>query len=169
MIEMVYRSSVIAFASIVQPALAGGWLDAVPFSCPNRTSNSCSSAQKSGYGWEDLGTGAITFYDTNIFSGFSASDCFNNRTALKKRDIRDQCIIATLDHSPWMSSSGEETFTVERMQISSSDHTEIELYYGMVDGSACAELYTCSPSGCTLYNSQCGGESFPKLYCDSSH
>jgi hypothetical protein len=58
-----------------------------------------------------------------------------------------------------MSSSDGEAFTVMQMQVSSSDHVEIELSYGMADGSACTELHTYSPSGSILHNSQCGGQS----------
>lgn len=137
-----------------QHVTAGGWNDATPFSCPGNTNNHCSSSQQGGYNWSGLSNGKFTSFGSNQFSGFSCASSFGKRDLLTKRGFQSKCITANLDDNPSMSGG---SFSINQIQISSSQDADIECHYGMPDGSTCTETHSCSSGGSIFQNTQCGG------------
>ena len=147
------NATIVAAGLATKQAMATGWTDASAFSCPDNTNNPCSSQQQTGYDWSDLSLGAFSSYGSNDFSGFTCSDTFGKR-GLNQSVSASKFIAGNLDDAPSMSGSA---FSIDQIQISSSVNADVDLYYGMPDGSTCKESHSCSSKASLIKNTQCGG------------
>ena len=141
-------------ALAIRHSLAGGWAGAAIFPCPNNTNTQCSPAQQVGYDWSNLPTDDFSSYGNNSFSGFSYS---GKQDLLNMYSFTNKPITANLDDSPSMSCGTESSFSINRIEMSSSHDAEVECHYDMSDGSTCKETHTCLRSGSIFPNNQCGG------------
>ncbi|GME23449.1 Extracellular serine-threonine rich protein [Neofusicoccum parvum] len=136
------------------------------FSTPSNTNNECTDSQKSGWDWSGIAIGASI---GSSYSGFEASGltCTNNfgkRDPLTKRTFGSKCASGTItkntSSNPKIECSGSQKdkgFSVGEFQVSTSVDTDVEFHYGMPDGSTCKHTASCSSSGTTVKNEQCGG------------
>ena len=147
------NATIVAAGLATKQAIATGWTDASAFSCPDNTNNHCSSQQQTGYDWSDLSLGAFSSYGSNDFSGFSCSDTFGKR-GLNQTVSQGRFITGNLDDGPSMSGTA---FSIDQIRISSSIDADVDLYYGMPDGSTCKESHSCSSKASLIKNTQCGG------------
>ena len=51
----------------------------------------------------------------------------------------------------------DDRFSIDEMEISTSNDADVECEYSMPDGSTCRETHSCSSGGSVVKNSQCGG------------
>lgn len=64
------------------------------YTSPSNANTSCTSAQKSGFNWSGLNTGAFSTYEGFSFSGFEVADGFGAGIGgLGKRDV-SYCLLA---------------------------------------------------------------------------
>lgn len=157
---MQYTKTALLIAGLAaQQAIATGWTDASAYSCPGNTNNSCSSSQEGGYDWSGLQSGSFNSYGTNSFSGFSCSNgnSWHKRDLSRRGAFQSKCITGGLDDQPSISCDHGDNMSINQMQVSSSQDTDVECHYGMPDGSTCKEVHSCSSGGSVFQNTQCGG------------
>ncbi|RFU25973.1 hypothetical protein B7463_g10357, partial [Scytalidium lignicola] len=157
----------VALASGIHLAAATGWSNAAPFSCPGNTDNHCNPQQKSGWDFSSLPSGPFGSYSDFDFKGWSCKDSFGGglkRDLISGRHFQDKCIagVASPDKEscPSISCGGGgqvDAFSVTDIQVSVEFDCQLEFHYGMGDGSICKQTSSCSKSGSTVQNKQCGG------------
>lgn len=49
----------------------------------------------------------------------------------------------------------DDKFTIDELEVSTSEDADVECNYGMPDGSVCKQTYSCSSGGNVIKNSQC--------------
>ena len=155
---MHYTSAAIIVAGIAaQGAIATGWTDASSYSCPGNTDNQCSDSQQSGYDWSGLEEGDFSSYGSNSFSGFSCGSSYGKRDLLTKREFGSKMVYGGLDDSPSMSCDGSDSMSIDELEVSTTEDTDVDCEYSMPDGSTCVESHSCSSGGSVIKNTQCGG------------
>ncbi|THC89064.1 hypothetical protein EYZ11_011491 [Aspergillus tanneri] len=120
------------------------------FPSPNNCDNQCSDAQQFGFDWSDLMDGEFSSYGGLDFSGFSRGNLFDG-----------DCIAGKLGRGSnsglRISSGGSGTFSIGSFRLSTSMDANVNIIYGMPDGSSCRQVASCSPYGTDVSNEQCGG------------
>lgn len=136
------------------------------FSTPSNTDNECTESQAKGWTWDGIAVGAKigASYSGFKVSGLTCSNKFGKRDALAKRTFGSKCALGSItkniSQSPKIECTGEKKnkgFSVGEFQVSTNKNTDIEFHYGMPDGSTCKHTASCSSSGTTVKNEQCGG------------
>lgn len=158
---MQYRNAAIVAAGLMaQQGAATGWLDFSAYSSPDNTDVKCTEKQQGGFNWEGLNTGSFDSYGGNKFSGWECKeDGYGKRDVLTKRTFGSKHIQGKLHSNPsWSCDQDDESMSIDEMEVSSSEDTDIDCEYSMPDGSVCKETHSCSSGGSIIKNSQCGGE-----------
>ncbi|OAL32846.1 hypothetical protein AYO22_00172 [Fonsecaea multimorphosa] len=158
-------AGLVAIVWLIQQAVATSWGDSPTFSSVSNTNNSCTTDQQSGFDWSGLPTGSFNNYGGFGFSGFSCQDSFQPNAKKRSLRIRDdfqsKCIqgkVSTSSNSgPTFSCSQDDQFSITHMQVSVSFDTDLDFIFSMPDGSTCKHTASCSASGTTVENTQCGG------------
>ncbi|MCJ1462203.1 hypothetical protein MMC07_000803 [Pseudocyphellaria aurata] len=156
-------SGLLALSVAAQQVAAHGWTNATSFSCPSNTDNHCTADQLRGFDWSGSAVGKdFSKYGAFDFSGFTCVNSFpTKRDALTPRTFQDKCIkgSVTKDTStaPKISCGSGKPFSITDLQLSSSKDTDVEFVYGYENGDICKHIATCSKSGSTIKNLQCGG------------
>ncbi|KAF2834902.1 hypothetical protein M501DRAFT_919057, partial [Patellaria atrata CBS 101060] len=131
------------------------------FNRPGRGNHVCSPEQNHGYDWGNLPTGPFNHYGGSDFSGFSCGNRFGRRDDLSKRTFQPRCITGKItqnDNGPRISCGSKPDFSIDEFELSVDlDNVEVELHYGMADGSVCRQTTNCQRGGTVVKNRQCGG------------
>lgn len=153
-------------ALFLQQAVAGSWDTAQAFSNPSNTNNTCTDVQQSGFDWSTLPTGSFSSFGGFDFSGFQCSSSFTNTTASRRKlvlrdDFQSKCIQGSVSKdsssTPKIACGSGQDFSITTMQVSVSFDTDLDFVFDMPDGSTCKHTASCSASGTTVTNDQCGG------------
>lgn len=135
----------------------GGWGGDSHYSTPDNTDNKCSSDQTKGYNWDGLASGSFDSYGSNKFSKWSCTNSFGKRDLLTKRTFQSKCISSNLDDEPTIACDGEDSMSIDKYEVSSSEDADIECHYEMPDQTVCKEYHSCKSGGTVIQNTQCGG------------
>jgi hypothetical protein len=164
-VKMKNTLSVLALAAGISQASAT-WTNAPSFSCPDNTNNQCTEQQSKGFDWSDLNTGSFSSYGGFSWSGFSCQSGFGKRDGLLGRGYNGKCVTGSSSNSGGKSSSpsfscdsgkGTDKTSVSSFHIIPEFDCDLEFHYDMPDGSSCKHRASCSSSGTTVPNTQCGG------------
>ncbi|KAF2665203.1 hypothetical protein BT63DRAFT_459825 [Microthyrium microscopicum] len=143
---------------------AGGflnWLDSGSFSCPANTDNKCSDQEKSGWSFDSLATGSFSSYSSFSFSGFTCNDKQGKRDLSKRTgsQFSGKCISGSAGSSkgPSFSCGSSDAFSPSTFHVTTDRDVDIEFQFTMEDGSDCSFVHSCSSSGTSVPNTQCGG------------
>ncbi|KAH7358222.1 adhesin protein Mad1 [Plectosphaerella cucumerina] len=139
--------AILALASVGEATF--NFRGAKPFTCPDNVDNSCVEKQKNGFDFKDLFPGKFNKYNDFDFKGWSCEDKFN------KRIIKGECG-STKEESPSFGHY-ENPFSVDHIDVTPEEDTDLEFHYDMPDGSSCKTRSSCSSQGTTVKNNQCGG------------
>ena len=151
----------LASALLTQQAAATSWNDAAVFPNPANTDNQCTQNQQSGFDWSTLPTGSFNSFGGFQFSGFTCSNSFTNTSVSKRDDFQAKCIQGSVgkasSSSPSIACGSGQAFSITEMQVSVSFDTDIDFVFDMGGGTTCKQTTSCSASGSTITNDQCGG------------
>lgn len=157
----------VSYSTFLVGALAANQVSATwdlfakSYSSPKNYNNKCEGKQSSGFDWDSLTTGSsFSSYGGFSFSGFTCSSKFGKRDDVTKRSFQSKCITGTISKdqgsSPSLSCS-DRGFSVNEFQITVDEEIDVEFHYTMEDSSICKQTASCSKSGTTVKNTQCGG------------
>ncbi|KAL8902702.1 MAG: hypothetical protein Q9207_004454 [Kuettlingeria erythrocarpa] len=167
----VSASVLLALGLAVQQAAATGWTDAETFTNPYNTNNECTDKQTQGLPFDDHPTGDLGFYgdlnwaNTKCTNGLSkrtfGHDGEESHSGGSKDFAGGKCASGTaskdVNSSPSFSCGPKQKgMSIDTIHISSSEDTEVELYYTYENGDICKQPASCSKSGSVIKNSQCG-------------
>src|SRR5271163_3624327 len=148
-------------ALLTRQAAGDSWGDAKSFSNPSNTNNDCSQSQQSGLDWSTLPTGSFSSFGGLDFSGFSCSNSFSKRSLFARDGFQSKCIQGQVSKdassAPKIACGSDQAFSITSMQVSVSFDTDLDFVFDMPDGSTCKHTASCSASGTTVTNDQCGG------------
>lgn len=158
---MHFTPAAVVAGLLLRPVIAtfeyGGWGGDSSYSTPDNTNNKCSTDQAKGYDWADLSPGSFDSYGSNKFSKWSCTNSFGKRDLLTKRTFQSKCISSNLDDEPSIGCNGDDSMSIDKYEVSSSQDTDIECHYQMPDNTVCTEYHSCKSGGTVIQNSQCGG------------
>lgn len=141
--------AILALASVGEATFNFNFRGAKPFTCPDNVDNTCVENQKNGFDFKELFPGSFSKYNDFDFKGWSCEDKFNKRT------IKGECG-PTKQESPSFGCT-DKTFSVDHIEVTPEEDTDLEFHYDMPDGSSCKTRHSCSRQGTTVKNNQCGG------------
>ncbi|KAK2045181.1 hypothetical protein LZ31DRAFT_259383 [Colletotrichum somersetense] len=158
--------ALLALAAGVSQVTATGWNKFPSFTCPQNTDNKCDDKQKAGFSWGDLNTGSFSSYGGFDFKGWTCESDFSKRDLLAPRTFGLGKVIAgscgqTKETSPSFGcgsgAGAPDKFSISHFDVTVEFDCDLEFHYDMPDGSNCKQRSSCSKSGTTVKNSQCGG------------
>jgi hypothetical protein len=156
-----FATAFLATALLTQQAAGDSWGNAKTFSNPSNTNNNCTQNQQSGFDWSTLPTGSFSSFGGFDFSGFSCSNSFSKRSLLARDSFQSKCVQGQVSKdassAPKIACGSGQAFSITDMQVSVSFDTDLDFVFDMPDGSTCKHTASCSASGTTITNSQCGG------------
>ncbi|OIW30907.1 hypothetical protein CONLIGDRAFT_293631 [Coniochaeta ligniaria NRRL 30616] len=148
-----------AILALAATAAATGFKDASPFSCPGNTDNKCTDKQSTGFDFSDLGFGGFSSYNNFNWKGFTcgsdATKRFAPRTTGKK--ISGSCSSVKEQSPSFGCGASIDKFSLGSIGVKPEFDCDLEFHYDMPDGSTCKTRSSCSKSGSTVKNDQCGG------------
>ncbi|RMJ24633.1 extracellular serine-threonine rich protein, partial [Aspergillus sp. HF37] len=130
------------------------WVTDTCFPVPDNTDNECTEKQSQGFDWSGLAAGPFSSYGGLEFSGFTCS------VGPGKWNSTEKLIKGKLSGSSGPSIScgqGECDFSISDLYLSTSTKTDVNIVYGMPEGSTCKSVASCSPKKTHITNEQCGG------------
>ncbi|PWY92066.1 hypothetical protein BO70DRAFT_357218 [Aspergillus heteromorphus CBS 117.55] len=125
------------------------------YTSPVKADNECSSNQKTGFNWSDLGLGSFSAYAGFEFSGFAVKNGLGGSDS-----DDDKCIVGQLSKNsgPQMAyAKDQKGFSVTRFSLATSKTANVRIVYNMPDGSTCNTVAACSQDRTYVDNDQCGG------------
>ncbi|KAF1932946.1 uncharacterized protein M421DRAFT_416544 [Didymella exigua CBS 183.55] len=140
-----------------------------PFNSPNYNNNECSDKQKAGFDWSDLkdGDSNFSYGDFDFSGGWKCSNSFGKRDLLTKRTFGSKCIknkVSKKQPASFGCDKRKSGFSITHIDVSVEYDVDLELHYHMEDGSKCKQVASCSSSGSTIQNTQCGGAKSVDVY-----
>ena len=97
-------------------------------------------------------TASNKFFWLVLFQFFQQARFFD-QASVSKQSVSP----AVLDDHPSFSCQENDSMSIDQMQVSSTQDTDLECHYGMPDGSTCKEYHSCQSGGSVIQNTQCGG------------
>ncbi|KAH8907822.1 hypothetical protein BR93DRAFT_958372 [Coniochaeta sp. PMI_546] len=145
--------------ALAATAAATGFKDASPFSCPGNTDNKCTDKQSSGFDFSDLGFGGFSSYNNFNWKGFTCGSDNNKRFAPRTngKKISGSCSSVKEQSPSFGCGANIDKFSLGSIGVKPEFDCDLEFHYDMPDGSTCKHRSSCSKSGSTIKNDQCGG------------
>ncbi|RPA71451.1 hypothetical protein BJ508DRAFT_201478, partial [Ascobolus immersus RN42] len=133
------------------------WRDFKPFPCPTNIKNDCPPEQQNGFDWADLNPGRFNKYKDFNFDGWTCGTIKGKRDEVEKRSFNSKCITAKVTKQPSNEIKCDKNFSIGHIDVSADEEVDVEILYGMPDGSTCKQRTSCNKNGKTIKNTQCGG------------
>lgn len=138
--------------------LATDWTHAEPFPCPATSKAHCSASQRDAYRFEDVVDGPLSRFGSNDFHGFHVSrGLLTAHESMGTASTDTAYVSGLLRDFPSMTAVNHRFFSITKLRVSTSVDAEVQVVFGMADGSTCTQTHPCSPDASILRNSQCGG------------
>ncbi|BCR84771.1 uncharacterized protein ACHE_20229A [Aspergillus chevalieri] len=143
----------LSFAALAQ-ASALFWDTDKSYTRPQTIKHTCTSAQSKGveFKWTDISTGDVSTYEGFTFTGFKVSTDFHGYVG---KYLEGKLTTNASDLQVAMEDGAE--FSVSLLNFATSKETEIQVIYGMSDGTTCKNTASSGPNMTDIANQQCGG------------
>ncbi|RJE20767.1 extracellular serine-threonine rich protein [Aspergillus sclerotialis] len=131
------------------------WITDSCYPNPGNTDNECSKDLDEGFDWTELDAGPFSSYGGLDFSGFTCLDSAGDNDLGKY--IEGKISKGQSSGLQISADGGLGGFSITDFYLSTSKEADVDIIYGMPDGSSCRNVASCSSETTRITNEQCGG------------